>query len=183
MVRGLGHWWWTCIQGRNNHFPVLYCCCFFFFKKIIHELKFREHACSTLNFLCDYCDCLGKNGEKVYHTRCRASNLLRLHGQSACSKSCWAANEYELCNGKYGLNPLHAGTGFWRPLQTVWIQMIRHRTWRLIRIQTVCYSDSILWKKIEENADFRNSADDILADDKFPSMQRFNACVSSAFPD
>ena len=50
--------------------------------------------------------------------------------------------------------------------------MRRHRTWRLIRIQTVCYSDSILWKKIEENANFRNSADNILADDKFPSMQR-----------
>jgi hypothetical protein len=27
-------------------------------------------------------------------------------------------------------------------------------------------------KKIKENANFRNSADDILADDKFPSMQR-----------
>ena len=27
-------------------------------------------------------------------------------------------------------------------------------------------------KKIEENANFRNSADNILADDKFPSMQR-----------
>ena len=67
-----------------------------------------------------------------------------------------------------------AGTGFWRPLQTVWIQMRRHRTWRLIRIQTVCYSDSILWKKIKENANFRNLADNILADDKFPSMQRVN---------
>ena len=54
----------------------------------------------------------------------------------------------------------------------VWIQMRRHRTWRLIRIQTVCYSDSGLRKKIEENANFRNLADDILADDKFPSMQR-----------
>ncbi len=42
----------------------------------------------------------------------------------------------------------------------------------LIRIQTVCYSDSILWKKIEENANFRNRADNILADDKFRSMQR-----------
>jgi len=29
-----------------------------------------------------------------------------------------------------------------------------------------------LEKKIEENAYFSNSADDILADDKFPSMQR-----------
>jgi len=29
-------------------------------------------------------------------------------------------------------------------------------------------------KKIKENANFRNSADDILADDKFPSMQRVN---------
>ncbi len=53
--------------------------------------------------------------------------------------------------------------------------MRRHRTWRLIRIQTVCYSDSGLRKKIEENANFRNSADDILADDKLPSMQRVNS--------
>ena len=58
-------------------------------------------------------------------------------------------------------NSFSAGTEFWRPLQTVWIQMRRHRTWHLIRIQTVCYSDSILWKKIEENANFRNLADDI----------------------
>jgi len=29
-------------------------------------------------------------------------------------------------------------------------------------------------KKIEENANFRTSAEDILADDKFPSMQRVN---------
>ena len=50
--------------------------------------------------------------------------------------------------------------------------MRRHRTWRLIRIQTVCYSDSGLRNFFEENANFRNSADDILADDKFPSMQR-----------
>ncbi len=50
--------------------------------------------------------------------------------------------------------------------------MRRHRTWRLIRIQTVCYSDSGLSKKIEENANFRNLADDILADNKIPSMQR-----------
>ena len=47
-----------------------------------------------------------------------------------------------------------------------------HRMLRLIRIQTVCYSDSILEQKIEENANFRNSAEDILADDKLPSMQR-----------
>jgi len=80
------------------------------------------------------------------------------------------------------LNPLSAGTGFWRPLQTVWIQMRRHRTWRLIRIQTVCYSDSILWKKIKENANFRNSADDILADNKFPSMQRVNKYRQSSAP-
>ena len=78
---------------------------------------------------------------------------------------------------KRGFNPLSTGTGFWRPLQTVWIQMRRHRTWRLIRIQTVCYSDSILWKKIEENANFRNLADNILADDKFPSMQRAKAAL------
>jgi len=45
------------------------------------------------------------------------------------------------------INSLSAGTEFWRPLQRVLIQMRRHRTWRLIRIQTVCYSDSILWKK------------------------------------
>ena len=59
--------------------------------------------------------------------------------------------------------------------------MRRHRTWRLIRIQTVCYSESGLRKKIKENANFRNLADDILADDKFPSMQRvkeyFRACL------
>jgi len=44
--------------------------------------------------------------------------------------------------------------------------MRRHRTWRLIRSQTVFYSDSGLRKKIKENANFKNSADVILADDK-----------------
>ena len=48
------------------------------------------------------------------------------------------------------INPLSAGNEFWRPLQTVWIQMRRHKTWRLIRIQTVCYSDSGLWKKVKK---------------------------------
>jgi hypothetical protein len=38
-------------------------------------------------------------------------------------------------------------------------------------------------KKIEENAYFRNSADEILANDKFPSMQRVNAYVYSVVPD
>ena len=58
--------------------------------------------------------------------------------------------------------------------------MRRHRTWRLIRIQTVCYSDSGLRKKIEENANFTNSADDILADDKFPSIQRIKIITIEA---
>jgi hypothetical protein len=30
----------------------------------------------------------------------------------------------------------------------------------------------LFFEKIEENANFRNSAENILADDKFPSMQR-----------
>jgi len=39
-------------------------------------------------------------------------------------------------------------------------------------------------KKSEENDDFRNSADDILADDKFPSMQRVKAhAFSPVFPE
>ena len=83
----------------------------------------------------------------------------------------WDDFTFRQSTENHGCPLVSAGTGFWRPLQTVWIQMRRHRTWRLIRIQTVCYSDSILWKKIEENANFRNLADNILADDKFPSMQ------------
>ena len=36
----------------------------------------------------------------------------------------------------------------------------------------------VFFEKIEENANFRNSADNILEDDKFPSMQRVNKfCV------
>ena len=65
-----------------------------------------------------------------------------LHGLVKRKKT-WTKNIKWFDSSKES-NPLSAGTGFWRPLQTVWIQMRRHKTWRLIRIQTVCYSDSIL---------------------------------------
>ena len=57
------------------------------------------------------------------------------------------------------------------PLQTVWIQMRRRVTRRLIRIQTVWHTDTIFKKNKTKMMIFENFEESkILVDDKFSGL-------------